>query len=118
MATAEFAVAIPAIILVLVLALSAITTVTDQVRCLDAARATARALARGDGEGAALGVGRRLAPRGATFSVTGSATEVVVLVRSAPAAGLRWMGSRAAPSGRAVASREDVRQGTATGGVP
>lgn len=118
MATAEFAAAIPAIILVLVLALSAITTVTDQVRCVDAARATARALARGDGAGAALDVGRRLAPRGATFAVTGSATEVVVVVRSAPAAGLRWLGSKASPSGQAVASREDVDAGAPTGATP
>jgi hypothetical protein len=118
MATAEFAAAVPAIILVLVLALSAIATVTDQVRCVDAARATARALARGDGEGHALGVGRRLAPRDATFAVTGSATEVVVVVRSAPAAGLRWLGSRARPSGHAVASREDVGPGGPPGAMP
>ena len=47
MATAELAVAIPTLVLVLFVALSALATVTDQVRCVDAARATARALARG-----------------------------------------------------------------------
>jgi hypothetical protein len=108
MATAELACAIPALLLVFVLALSAITTVTDQVRCLDAARATARALARGDDEAAAVEVGHRLAPRRATVSVTWSDREVSVVVRGAPSPGLRWLGSRSAPTGRAVAAREDV----------
>ena len=117
MATAEFAAAIPAVILVLVLALSAIVTVTDQVRCVDAARATARALARGDEEGAALAVGRRLAPPGATFAVQRSDWEVSVVVRGAPAAGLRWLGSQATPTGHAVAAREDVDVGDPVGRV-
>lgn len=108
MATAEFACAIPALIVVVVLALSAITTVTDQVRCVDAARATARALARGDGEAAALLVGRGLAPPGASFSLAGSGREVSVVVRGRPSAGLAWLGSRASPTGRAVAVREDI----------
>ena len=108
MATAEFAAAIPALVIVLVLALSAIVTVTDQVRCVDAAGASARALARGDEEGSALSVGRRLAPPGATFAVQRSDREVSVAVRGAPAVGLRWLGSRAAPTGHAVAAREDV----------
>lgn len=108
MVTAEFAAALPAVVLVLVLALSAIVTVTDQVRCVDAARATARELARGDGDGAALDVGRRLAPPGAAFPVSRSGREVSVTVRGRPPAGLRWLGSRATPTGQAVAAREDV----------
>jgi hypothetical protein len=121
MATAEFAAAIPALVIVLVLALSAIVTVTDQVRCVDAARATARALARGDEEGAALAVGRRLAPAHATFAVVRSDREVSVVVRGAPAAGLRWLGSRATPTGQAIAVREDVGvfgEGVGVGGGP
>lgn len=108
MATAEFACAIPALLLVFVLALSAIATVSDQVRCVDAARATARALARGDGDAAALEVGIRLAPPRAVFSVTRSDQEVSVVVRGVPSPGLRWLGSRASPAGEAVAAREDV----------
>jgi hypothetical protein len=115
MATAEFAAAIPALVLVLVLALSAIATVTDQVRCVDAARATARALARGDAEGVALAVGRRLAPPRATFAVLRSDQEVSVVVRGAPAPGLRWLGSRVSPTGHAVAVREDVDVGGPVG---
>jgi hypothetical protein len=116
MATAELAVAIPTHVLVLFGALSALATVTDLVRCVDAARATARALARGDDQGAALAMGRRLAPPGATFSVTGAGTptpagagsEVSVVVRGRAAPGLAWLGARATPTGTAVAAREEV----------
>ena len=108
MATAEFAVAIPAVIVVVVLALAAISTVSDQVRCIDAARATARLLARGDPTDSALTEGRRLAPGGARFRVGGSGSEVTVTVLAPPRAGLGWLGARAAPGGHAVAAREDV----------
>ena len=111
MATAELAAAIPTLVVVLFVALSALATVSDQVRCVDAARATARALARGDGEAAALSAGRRLAPPGAAFTVGGAGagvgTEIAVEVRAQPAPGLAWLGSRATPTGRAVAARED-----------
>ena len=112
MATAELAAAIPTLVLVLYVALSALVTVTDQVRCVDAARATARALARGDDQGASLSVGRRLAPPGATFAVsspgTGPGAVVTVVVQGRPAPGLAWLGARATPTGRAVAAREEL----------
>jgi hypothetical protein len=110
MATAELAAAIPTLVVVLFVALSALATVTDQVRCVDAARATARSLARGDDQSAALSLGKRLAPPGASFALTGSASgpEVTVVVRGRPAPGLGWLGPRAIPSGRAVAAREEV----------
>jgi hypothetical protein len=81
MATAEFAVAIPVLVLVLVLALSAVRAAMDQVRCIDAARATARSLARGDSDAAALDLGRPLAPPGAEFALGGTADVVEVSVR-------------------------------------
>ncbi|MGA8980933.1 MAG: TadE family type IV pilus minor pilin [Pedococcus sp.] len=108
MVTAELAVALPALVLVLVVALSAVTTVLDQVRCVDAARATARALARGEASGAAVGEGQRLGPPGAVFAVASSAGSVEVTVTSRAAPGLRWLGARASPTGHAVAAREDV----------
>ena len=111
MATAELAVAIPTLVLVLFVALSALATLTDQVRCVDAARATARALARGDEQASALSAGERLAPAGATFRVTvsgaGYGSQVTVEVRGRPAPGLGWLGTRATPTGHAVAERED-----------
>lgn len=125
MATAELAAAIPTVILVLFVALSALATVTDQVRCVDAARATARALARGDDPGVALSAGKRLAPPGAAFTVTGSGrgsaaapgapSEVTVVVRGRPAPGLRWLGSGATPQGRAVALTEEFGSGAPAG---
>lgn len=112
MATAELAAAIPTLVLVLFVALSALASVTDQVRCVDAARATARALARGDDQAAALAAGRRLAPPGAGFGVSGSGSgpgsAVVVVVRGRPAPGLGWLGMVARPTGRAVAAREEL----------
>jgi Flp pilus assembly protein TadG len=110
MATAEFAVAMPAVVLVLVLALSAVVSVMDQVRCVDAARATARALARGDPQDVALAEGHRLGPVTASFTVTATAREVRVSVRGRPAPALRWLGDRAAPVGAAAAMREDVTE--------
>lgn len=43
-----------------------------QVRMIDAARETARALARGDDPAAAVSIGQRVAPAGARFTVTES----------------------------------------------
>ena len=112
MATAELAAANPTLVLVLFVALSALATVTDQVRCVDAARATARALARGDAQASALSTGKRLAPPGASFEVSGAGSgpgsEVSVVVRGRPAPGLGWLGGRATPTGRAVAVLEEV----------
>jgi Flp pilus assembly protein TadG len=108
MATAEFAVAIPVLVLVLVLALSAVTASMDQIRCIDAARATARSLARGDSDGAALALGRPLAPAGAEFALGGSPEVVQVSVRGAAPAALGWLGPVATPRSSAVAAREDT----------
>lgn len=108
MVSAELAVALPSFIVVLGIALSAVAAATDQVRCLDAARASARLVARGDGTQAALAQGRRLAPAGASFTVTASATEVEVEVVGRPTMVLTWLGARGTPHAHAVAAREDV----------
>ena len=108
MATAEFAVAVPAIVMVLVLGISALVTLTDQVKCVDAARATARLLARGDSQAAAVAQGRLLAPGGASIEVGGSGAVVSVRVVGRPVPPLAWLGSKAAPRGAAVAVREDA----------
>lgn len=108
MATVELAVAIPVVVLCLVVGLGAVGAVTDQVRCTDAARAAARAAARGDAPAEAAGLGRRLAPPGASVVVdlTGSTAEVTV--RGRPARALGWLGRVASPSAHALAAREDV----------
>ena len=108
MATAEFAVAVPAIVMVLVLGISALVTLTDQVKCVDAARATARLLARGDSQAAAVAQGRLLAPRGASIEVGGSGEVVSVRVVGRPTRPLAWLGPKAAPRGAAAGARTSV----------
>lgn len=84
MATAEFAVALPAVVLVLALSMGAMGLAWDEVRCVDAARAGARAAARGDSPEAANRVAARAAPSGALVSLDSSGTIVRVSVVSRP----------------------------------
>jgi hypothetical protein len=94
MATAEFAVALPAAVLVLVVGLTAILAGIDQVRCVDAARLAARSLARGDSQAEARGLARGAAPGGASIevSVTGDRAAVTVSVeRRVGLLGLSWV---------------------------
>jgi hypothetical protein len=107
MATAELAVAMPAVLLVLGLGLTALSAGIDQVRCVDAARAVARLAARGEPPQRAVEAGRRLAPPGASIRVSSRGGEVSVVVAAPPVAGLRWLGLEAQPSADAVAARED-----------
>lgn len=83
--TAEAAVALPALLLVLATALWAVTIVGAQLRCVDAARAGARAAARGEATEEVRAVVLRLAPEGAAVSVRPGAdttrVEVIVTVR-------------------------------------
>ena len=80
--TAETAVALP---LLAVFAISMAWLVSlgiTQVRALDAARETARAAARSDGEGEATALGRRVAPDGSRISLSRSGGAVVARVSS------------------------------------
>jgi hypothetical protein len=83
MATAEFAVALPALVLMVAFALGAVDLMLDKVRCVDAARDGALVAARG-GDGVAAA--RARAPAGATITVTtiGSEVRAVVSMRAAP----------------------------------
>jgi hypothetical protein len=107
MATAELAVAMPVLVVLLVVALSAVTTALDHVRCVDAARSTARVLARGDGAAGAVASGRALAPSGATITTSSGDRTVEVTVMAPAAPALRWLGVGASPSAHAVAVIED-----------
>ncbi|WP_082983696.1 TadE family type IV pilus minor pilin [Mycobacterium scrofulaceum] len=64
----EAALGVATLVVVLVLCLAAVTAVSMQVRCVDAAREAARLAARGD-ERSALTAARRLAPGGARVEV-------------------------------------------------
>ena len=77
-ATAELAVGLPALVLLLLFALGAVDAVTARMQCVDAARDAALASARG-GDGATEG--QRRAPPGATVTVTGDSQRVDATVR-------------------------------------
>lgn len=84
MVTAEFAVVLPAVVLVLAMSLGALGLALDQIRCVDAARAGARAASRGDSSGAVILVARRAAPAQAVVSTVTSGDFVRVSVMSRP----------------------------------
>jgi Flp pilus assembly protein TadG len=78
--TAETALALPALVLVLALALWAVQVVSGQLRCVDAAREAARSLARGDSMGSARLTAERAAPTGAVVAMTFAPGAVTVTV--------------------------------------
>ncbi|WP_317183088.1 TadE family type IV pilus minor pilin, partial [Intrasporangium sp.] len=65
MVTAELAVAIPVVVLVLLGCLAGLSAAVDQVRCVDAARLASRAAARGDSPLRVHELAQRGAPDGA-----------------------------------------------------
>jgi hypothetical protein len=67
---------------VLAVALSAVAGATAQLRCVDAARAGARAAARGESPTATVAAAKDTAPTGATIEVSREGTKVRVQVRS------------------------------------
>lgn len=78
--TAETAVALPSLVLVLGVALAAVEAVTVQLACIDAARTGARALARGESDRAVQALVARVAPEAASteLSEDGAFARVVV----------------------------------------
>lgn len=105
--TAETAVALPALVAVVVVLLAGLSAGVDQLRCVDAARVAARALARGEDPARAAAAAQAAAPPGAGVSVRaqGDLVQVVVTARART-----WPGAaaRAGPTlrGEAVAWRE------------
>lgn len=112
MATAEFAVVLPAVVLVLALSLGALGLAWDQIRCVDAARAGARAASRGDTVGAVTLVTSRAAPAGAEVSMvaTGDLIQVSVVSRPRVAASLLPSWLRASSIASAVREPSDPKQ--------
>ena len=86
MVTAETAVVLPVLLLVLVAAVSALVVVGAHLRCVDAAREGARAAARGDDAAAVRAVTASAAPEGATtaIEVDGARVRVTVSVAVPP----------------------------------
>ena len=76
--TAELAFALPTLLAVTAGLVWLLAVAVGQARTVDAARETARALARGDDEAAALAIGRQIAPAGVRIVVDRGAERVVV----------------------------------------
>jgi Flp pilus assembly protein TadG len=87
--TAETAMVLPVLALLLVAALWAVAVAGAQLRCVDAARDGARAAARGESDADAIAVAKVAAPDGADVELGRTADRVVVVVRArvGPAAG-------------------------------
>ena len=89
----------------LALGLAAIRVGVDQVRCVDAARLAARALARGDAEGSARALAATAGPPGAVVVLGAAGSEVSASVTaSRDLAGWRVVTVRAS----STAVREEV----------
>jgi Flp pilus assembly protein TadG len=81
MVTAELAVAIPTVVVVLAAAVTLLLAVAAQLRCTDAAATAARLVARGESVGAATSAARAIAGQHAQVRMTSSAGAVSVDVR-------------------------------------
>jgi Flp pilus assembly protein TadG len=105
MVTAETAVVLPVLLLVLAGTVAAVTVVGAQLRCVDAAREGARAAARGEDASLVTDLAGRAAPDGAatTVAVDGAAVTVTVTAEVAP---LGPVPLRVPVSASAVAQRE------------
>ena len=110
MVTAETAVVLPVLVMLLALLLGVLGHAVDQARMVDAARSGARAAARGESIDEVRRVVLDEAPDGISVSVHQSATEVSVEV-TAPSRSLFGLLALPAPSAESVALLE-------AGGVP
>ncbi|MFE1475546.1 TadE family type IV pilus minor pilin [Streptomyces cyaneofuscatus] len=109
--TAEAAVVIPVLVAFAMALLWALAAASVQIRCVDAARAGARAAARSEPEAAVLTATRDAAPRGARVAV-GRAGEMWRVTVEAPTPG---------PAALAVTLRAEaaaLAEDTAGGAVP
>jgi Flp pilus assembly protein TadG len=112
MVTAETAVVLPVLLLVLAGAVAAVTVVGAQLRCVDAAREGARAAARGEDTALVTALAGQAAPDGATTTVAvgGAAVTVTVTAEVAP---LGPVPLRVPVSASAVSRREPGTAGEA-----
>jgi Flp pilus assembly protein TadG len=106
--TAETALAVPSLVLVLLLAVWVLLGVTAQLRCLDAAHLGARAAARGESDQQVRSTVARVAPDGASVRVTRSegVVEVRVSAEVRPFADVLGALPGLPVAGRAVAADE------------
>jgi secretion/DNA translocation related TadE-like protein len=107
--TAEFAMALPAVVIVLAAVLATATVALNQMRCTDAAREAARAAARNEPAATVAAVARAEGPPGAEVQVSRVGDRVVVTVSAGVK--VRLLGTETIRvSSRAVAVREPAGQ--------
>jgi len=99
--TAEMAIALPVLVLFLLVITWGIGVVVANIRCVDAARDVARAVARGDSVESAIAIGERTGPPGADVNVARDGSDVVVRVDAAVE--LDWLLLDALPAVRVSA---------------
>lgn len=114
MVTAETAVVLPVLLLVLAGAIAAVMVVGAHLRCVDAAREAARAAARGEDAAAVRALAARAAPDGAGTTVELDGTRVRVTV-TAEVPALGPLPLRVEVSATAVA---ELEPGAAPAGAP
>lgn len=86
--TAEIAVTLPILLTLLYLGVWSIGLVIVHIQCIDAARDTARALARGESPEAAHQLARRTAPANATITISREPPTIHVSITATPATSL------------------------------
>ncbi len=93
--TAETAVALPSVLLVALMVVWMVVLVTAQLQCVDAARAGARAVSRGESVATSEAAALQAAPEGATVEISrsGDFVRVEVAVDVEPAGGLGFLPS-------------------------
>lgn len=119
--TAETAMALPSLVVLLLIAVWVLLCVAAQLRCVDAAYVAARAAARGDGDAAVVTAALRVAPQGAQVQVSRQDGEVAVSVHAAVQPFAAVLGALPAVdvSARAVAADEEAVAGAfPTTGAP
>ena len=107
--TAELALALPTLMLIVAVGIWMQSAVALQARCQDAARAGARAAARGDPDAAIRSAISAALPAGASVGISRAGRQVTVTVRaSVPVPGaLSALVSAPSVSGSAAAQDED-----------
>ena len=114
--TAEVAVALPGVVLLLAALLATASVVLAQIRCVDAARAAARLAARREPPGTVAAAARAAGPPGSRFMISTSGEQVVVVVRANLR--LRFPGGPTVEVGsRAVADLEPEAAALEAGGA-
>jgi Flp pilus assembly protein TadG len=78
--TAETAIVLPVLVVLLLVGLWAVGVVVANIRCVDAARDVARAVARGEPGDVAKRIGERSAPAGAVVGISRDGADVRVVV--------------------------------------